>query len=72
MGVPSLPATTGGPPTAKGPLSVQFLPGLHQAPLPLPVPWQPTLWVNTPEELQASLARAKCSQESWTGLGKKR
>ena len=69
MGVPSLPATTGGPSRAKGPLPVWFLPGLHQAPLPLLVPWQPTLWVNTPEELQASLARAKGSQETGTRLG---
>ena len=50
MGAPSLPATTGGPARAKGPPPVWFLPGLHQVPQSLPVPWQPTLWVKAQEE----------------------
>ena len=71
LGVPeatSLPATTWGPARAKGPPPVRFLPGLHQGPMSLLVPWQPTLWVKAQEEPQASLARARGSQESRTGL----
>ena len=60
-GATSLPATTGGPARARGPPLVRFLPGLHQVPQPLPVPWQPTLWVTNLEEPLAFLARARGS-----------